>query len=177
MEPEEPSSFITIARIIRTRGNRGEVLAESHTDFPDRFDILEEVWLEFENGRLQKITLDSTWEHKGRRIFKFSGIESISSAEKFIGCLVQIPREQAIRLPENTYFDHDLIGCSVEDTYGKHLGFVEDILRIAGNYQLVVKNGDRELLIPAVKSICKRISTEKKRIFVDPPEGLMDLDQ
>ena len=177
MEPEEPSSFITIAQIVRTRGNRGEVLVESHTDFPDRFDILEEVWLEFENGRLQKITLDFTWEHKGRRILKFAGIDTISSAEKFIGCMVQIPREQAVRLPENTYFDHDLIGCSVEDTHGKHLGFVEDILRISGNNQLVVKNGDRELLIPAVKSICKRISTEKKRIFVDPPEGLMDLDQ
>ena len=177
MEPKEPSSFITIARIVRTRGNKGEILVESLTDFPDRFDTLEEVWLEFDNGSLQKIALDFTWEHKGRRIFKFTGIDTISSAEKLVGCMVQIPREQAVRLPAGTYFDHDLVGCSVDDTQGKHLGFVEDILRISGNNQLVVKNGSREFLIPAVKRICTRISIEKKEILVDPPEGLLDLDQ
>jgi 16S rRNA processing protein RimM len=177
VEPEEPSSFIAIARIVRTRGNRGEVLVESYTDFPDRFDKLQEVWLEFDDGRLQRIALDFTWEHKGRRILKFSGIDTIRSAEQFIGCLVQVPREKAVRIPEGTYFDHDLIGCSVEDTQGKHLGFVGNILRIPGNNQLVVKDGKREFLIPAVESICTRISIEKKEIIVDPPEGLMDLDQ
>jgi 16S rRNA processing protein RimM len=177
VEPEEPSSFITIARIIRTRGNKGEVLVESHTDFPERFENLEKVWLEFEDGRHQVVALEFTWEHKGRRILKFSGFDTISSAEKFIGCLVQIPREEAVRVPEGTYFDHDLIGCSVEDTRGRHLGFVEEILRIPGNNQLVVKDGAREFLIPAVGSICTRISIEKKEIVVDPPEGLMDLDR
>ena len=176
MEPEEPSSFITIARIVRPRGNKGEVLVESFTDFPDRFDNLEEVWLEFEDGRLQKTALESTWEHKGRRILKFAVSDTISSAEKLVGCLVQIPREQAVRLPAGTYFDHDLIGCTVEDIHGKRLGFVQDILRISGNNQLVVKGRDREFLIPAVESICTEISVEKKRILVDPPEGLMDLD-
>jgi len=174
--PEEPSSFITIALIVRTRGNKGEVLADSLTDFPDRFDMLAEVWLEFENSRLQKITLDSTWEHKGRRILKFAGFDTISSAETLIGCLVQIPEEQAVQLPEGTYFDHDLIGCSVEDSHGMHLGVVEDILRISGNNQLVVKDLDKEFLIPAVETICTRISIKKKQIIVDPPEGLMDLD-
>jgi 16S rRNA processing protein RimM len=177
VEPKEPSSFITIARIVRTRGNKGEILVESLTDFPDRFDILEEVWLESDNGSLQKIALDFTWEHKGRRIFKFTGIDSISSAEKLIGCLVQIPRRQAVRLPAATYFDHDLVGCSIEDTHGKHLGYVQDILKISGNNQLVVKNGNREFLIPAVEKICTQISIEKKQILVDLPEGLMDLDQ
>ena len=177
MEPEEPSSFITIARIIRTRGNKGEVLVESLTDFPDRFDVLEEVWLEFGDGRLQKTGLDFTWEHKARRILKFNGFDTISSAEKLVGCLVQIPREEAVRLPEGTYFDHDLIGCSVRDTRGENLGIVADILRISGNNQLVVRNGDREFLIPAVERICTRISIEKKQILVDPPKGLMDLDQ
>ncbi len=177
MEQELPSSYITIARIVRTRGNKGEVLVESFTDFPDRFDILEEVWLEFEDGQLQKIALDFTWEHKGRRILKFVGFDTTSSAEELVGCLVQIPREQAVRLPAGTYFDHDLVGCSVEDTHGNNLGVVEEILRISGNNQLVVKDRDREYLIPAVASICKQISIDKKRILVDPPEGLMDLDR
>ena len=177
MESEAQPSFIAIARIARTRGNRGEVLADLYTDFPDRFDALEEVWLEFSDGRRRRAALENSWEHKGRRVLKLAGIDTISAAEELTGCWVQIPAEQAIQLPEGTYFDHDLIGCSVEDVQGNRLGVVKDVLRIAENSQLVVKGSDREYLIPAVRSICIRISVEDKQILVDPPEGLMDLDK
>ena len=176
MAPEESFSFITIARIVKTRGNRGEVLVDSLTDFPDRFDALEQVWLAFSDGPQEKIRLDFTWEHKGRRILKFEGIDSISSAEKLVGCLVQVPKEQAVRLPRGTFFDHDLVGCSVENRQGHYLGVVDSVLRIPGNSQLVVKNLGKEVLVPAVESICTHISIDEKRIIIDPPEGLMDLD-
>ncbi len=177
MEPDAQSSFIAIARIARTRGNRGEVLADLYTDYPDRFNALKEVWLEFDDSHTQRMALEESWEHKGRRVLKFAGIDSISSAEKFVGCWVVIPAEQAVPLPEDTYFDHDLIGCSVRDTHGNEFGVVSDILRIAGNSQLVVKDSSREYLIPVVKDICIQISIERKQIIVNPPEGLMDLDK
>jgi 16S rRNA processing protein RimM len=177
VESEKPASLITIARIVRTRGNKGEVLVDLYTDFPDRFDGLDEVRLEYENGRLETMAIDFTWEHKGRRILKFTGFDTINDARSLVGCLVQVPVEQAVRLPEGTYFDHDLIGCAVRDTGGEPLGIVEDILKISGNIQLVIKDRDREFLIPAVASICTQISIDKKQIIVDPPEGLMDLDR
>jgi 16S rRNA processing protein RimM len=176
VSPEESSSFITIARITRTRGNKGEVLVESFTDYPDRFDSLEEVWLEFEDGPPKRTKLDFTWEHKGRRILKFDGYDTIGAAQSLVGCFVQIPEGKAVRLPEGTYFDHDLIGCSIENSLGEPLGVVAHILRISGNNQLVVRNRSKEFMIPAVGSICTQISIEKKRIIVDLPEGLMDLD-
>ena len=175
MDPEEKPPFIAIARIARTRGIRGEVLADLYTDFPDRFNALEEVWLEFADGRRLRMTVEHTWEHKGRRVLKFAGVDDMSAAQTFAGCWVQIPADQAMQLPEGTYYDHDLVGCSVEDTLGNHLGVVAEVLRIAENSQLVVKAPDREYLIPAVESICIRISIGEKRIIVDPPEGLMDL--
>ena len=176
MAPVESFSFITIARIVKTRGNRGEVLVDSLTDFPDRFDALEKVWLAFGDRPPEEIGLDFSWEHNGRRILKFEGVDSISSAEKLVGCLVQIPDDQAVKLPRGTFFDHDLIGCSVEDGRGHFWGVVDSILRIPGNSQLVVKNLDREFLVPAVENICTEISIDQKRIIIDPPEGLMDLD-
>ncbi len=177
MGPDAQPSFIAIARIARTRGNRGEVVADLYTDFPDRFDALEEVWLEFGDGKMQCMALENSWEYKGRRILKFAGVDSISAAEVFAGCWVVIPADQAVQLPEGTYYDHDLIGCSVQDTHGNQLGVVSDILRIAGNSQLVVKSSAREYLIPAVEGICIRISVADKQILVDPPEGLMDLSK
>ena len=174
MEPEK-SSFIAIARIARTRGNRGEVLADLYTDFPDRFNALEEVWLEFADGRRLRMAIEDNWGYKGRRVLKFAGIDDMGAARALAGCWVQIPTDQAMQLPEGTYYDHDLVGCSVEDTRGNRLGVVDGVLRIAENSQLVVKTPGREFLIPATESICIRISIGEKRIIVDPPEGLMDL--
>lgn len=170
-------SFIAIARIARTRGNRGEVLADMHTDYPDRFEALQEVWLEFGDGRIERMTLENSWIHKGRIVLKLAGVDSISGAEGLVGCWIQIPADQAVSLPEGTYFDHDLVGCSVIDTRGFWLGVVTDVLRIAGNNQLVVQGPGRERLIPAVDPICVEISIEKKQIRVDLPEGFMDLDK
>ena len=176
---KEPS-FIAIARIARTRGNRGEVLADLHTDYPERFDDLKEVWLESADGnrqnRIHKV-LEAVWEHKGRKVLKFVGVDTISDAEVFAGCWVVIPMEHAVSLPEATYFDHDLVGCVVEDVHGARAGILSEVLRIADNTQFVVTGNDREHLVPAVASICVKIDIKGKRIVIDPPEGLMDLGQ
>jgi 16S rRNA processing protein RimM len=174
--PDAKPSFITIARIARTRGNRGEILADLYTDYPDRFDALDKVWLKFDDGRRQPMALEGSWEHRGRRVMKFAGVDSIGSAESFVGCWVEVPADQAIQLPDGTYYDHDLVGCVVRDVRGNRLGVVIGILHIEGNAQLVVADDEREHLIPAVQEICIRISIEEKQIVLDPPEGLMDLE-
>jgi 16S rRNA processing protein RimM len=175
VEPDEKPTFFAIARIARTRGNRGEVLADLYTDFPDRFNALKEAWLEFADGRRICVAIEDAWEHKGRVVLKFAGTDDISSAETYVGCWVQVPANQAMELPEGTYFDHDLVGCLVQDVKGIELGVVDEVLRLAGNSLLVVKRQGCEFLIPVVESICIRISIGEKRIVVNPPEGLMDL--
>jgi 16S rRNA processing protein RimM len=177
VEPNARPSHITIARIARTRGNRGEVLADLYTDFPNRFRQLSEVWLELADGGREHIALESSWEHGGRQVLKFAGIDSISSAERLVGAWVEIEAGQAVKLPEGTYFDHDLVGCAVRSISGKDLGVVREVLRIAGNNQLVVVGGGGEFMVPAVFGICKEISIEKKLILVDLPEGLIDLNK
>ena len=173
------ASFIAIARIARARGNRGEVLADLYTDNPRRFDGLDEVWLEFDDGRRQVRTrkkLEDIWEHKGRKVLKFEGVDTISDAEAWTGCWVTIPADRITELPEGTYFNHDLIGCAVYDLGGNLIGTVSEVLDIADNTQLIVHGNGREYLIPAVKSICVEISITDKRIIINPPEGLMDLN-
>jgi 16S rRNA processing protein RimM len=149
-----------------------------YTDFPDRFNQLREVWLVSNDGtRRQLMALEETWEHKGRVVLKFAGVDSISSAEPLAGYWVEIPADQAMPIPEGSYFDHDLVGCAVQDLSGKRIGIVSEVLRFAGNSQLVVKDLGREFLIPAVESICVQISIGDKQITIDPPEGLLDLDK
>jgi 16S rRNA processing protein RimM len=177
VEPNARPSFIAIARIVRPRGNRGEVLADSHTDFPARFDLLKEVWLSFQDGHRQVFVLEDCWEHQGRLVFKFAGVDSISSADELRGAWVEVTADLAVALPPGSYFDHDLVGCEVCNGQGKILGKVAEVLRITGNSQLVVRAENGEFLVPATAEICREISTEQKRIVVELPEGLIDLNK
>jgi len=177
VESSAQSSFIAVARIVRARGNRGEVLADLYTDFPERFHQLEEAWLEFADQRRQRFRLEDSWQHKGRLVLKFAGVDTISAAEELAGAWVQVEADQTVRLPDGTYFDHDLIGCSVRDISGAELGIVKEVIRFWGNHQLVVEDQKGEFLLPACEGICKEISIEKKEISVDLPDGLIDLNR
>jgi 16S rRNA processing protein RimM len=172
----EPSR-IAIAKIARTRGNKGEVLAELHTDYPARFRELERVWLETPSGRALEAVLEEAWEHQGRIVLKFAGYDSISSAEALVGAWVEVDSSEAVPLPSGTYFDHELVGCQVWDVEGRSLGVVDDVLRIKGNHQLVVAAEGGTFLVPATEGICRSISVERKEIVIDPPEGLLDLNR
>jgi 16S rRNA processing protein RimM len=177
VNPNARPSLVAVARIVRTRGLRGEVLAELHTDFPARFSLLDRVWLEFPDGQRKLLKLESCREHKGRQVLKFEAVDSIADAEALVGAWVEIAADQAVPLPEGTYWDHDLIGCSLRDARGAFLGVVRDVMRIAGNTQLVVQGESGEYLVPAVATICKEVSLERREIVVELPEGLMDLNK
>jgi 16S rRNA processing protein RimM len=177
VEQESRPPFIAIARIARTRGNRGEVLADLYTDFPSRFALLSEVWLELSTGQRELLKLENAWEHKGRPVLKFAGVDTISAAEELVGAWVEIESDQAVPLSEGTYYDHELIGCRVQDLDGRDLGTVSEILHIAGNSQLVVNGFCGEFLVPANEHICREISIDEKLIVLDLPEGLIDLNK
>ena len=177
MVPTAQPSHIAIARIVRPRGNRGEVLAELYTDFPARFSLLNRVWIEFPDGHRERFDLEEYWEHQGRPVLKFGNVDSISEAERLAGAWVEIEADEAVPLPGGMYWDRDLIGCTVRDRSGKTLGVVQEVLRIAGNSQLVVRAENGEFLVPAVSSICIEVAIGRKEILVDLPAGLMGLNQ
>jgi 16S rRNA processing protein RimM len=177
VDPTARLSHIAIARIVRTRGIRGEVLAELHTDFPSRFSLLKRVWLEFPDGNLRCFDVEHCWAHKGRQVLKFARIDSIAEAETLVGTWVVIEADQAVPIPHGTYWDYDLVGCTVRDKEGRSLGLVREVMHIAGNEQLVVQGERGEFLVPVVAAICKEISIPRKEIVVDLPEGLLDLNE
>jgi len=177
VEPVSQPSYIAIARIVRPRGNRGEVLADLYTDNPARVDHLEEVWLELSEGVRERFVLENAWLHNGRQVLKFAGIDSISEAEKLVGAWVEVERDRAVKLPEGSYFDHDLVGCLVSDPGGAILGKVIDVLHVPGHDQWVVESERGEFFIPAVEEFCREVNIAEKKIVVDVPEGLIDLNK
>jgi 16S rRNA processing protein RimM len=171
----DEDDLISIARIARPQGKRGEVIADLLTDFPGRFATLDQVRVKRASGELQVLELENSWLHKGRVVLKFTGYDDINRAEELRDARVLIARDQLVELPADTYFDFDLIGCEVATTDGRQLGRVEEVRNYGAAPLLVVRDGDRELLIPLALSICVEIDVAEKRIVVNPPAGLLDL--
>jgi 16S rRNA processing protein RimM len=165
------TEWVTVALLGKTRGNRGELTAFSLSSKPERFENLHEVYL-FGSG--EKYEVEETWFHLRTLIFKFRGVDTISDAEKLVGAEVRIPLSERAPLEPGEYYESDLIGCEVvERSTGEPLGRVGALQDGGGAGLLEV--GD--LLIPFNKTICVEIDPAAKRITVELPAGLKDLNR
>lgn len=168
------SELIAIAKIVRTRGLRGEVVADVLTDFPGRFEGLENVTAVFANGERRELKIEKFWFQKGRIVLKFSGHDSVESAETLRDVEICVDETEAVELEEDEFFDWELEGCEVETVVGEKLGTVRELLRTGGTEVLIIENDGKERMVPFAESICIEVDIEKKRIVVDPPEGLLE---
>lgn len=180
---EEPDLFLAIARIVKPQGRRGEVAAEILTDFPARFDQLCRAFLEHPGQRPDPVVVEKVWLHKGRVILKFSGVDSIPDANRLRRLHILIPREEANPLPDHHYYIGQLIGCQVVRECEGRLGLVGTVSEVerTGGVDLlhVAPQGGRrgKVLVPLAQSICTRIDPESKLIVIDPPQGLLELNE
>jgi 16S rRNA processing protein RimM len=164
--------WVTIALLGKPRGNRGELTALSFSSKPERFDVLERVFL---SGHPDPFEIEEIWEHKGSLVFKLAGIDSISDAEKYYGCEVRVPVSERAPLDPGEYYHSDLIGCDVIDrATGQSLGKVNALQDTGGGGLLVIGDG---LLFPFAIGLCKIIDIANHRIEVDVPAGLLELNQ
>jgi len=169
---ESDAGWVTVALLGKPRGNRGEVTAVAFSSKPERYQALREVVL-FPQSR--SFAVESTWFHNGVLIFKFQGVDSISDAETLAGCEVRIPAAERTPLGEGEFFQSDLIGCEVVDRgAGETLGRVAGWDDSGGAGLLVLESG---LLIPFARSICIAISPAARRIEVELPPGLKELNR
>ena len=166
--------LVTIAKIVRPRGLRGEVVADLLTDFPDRFGELEDVIGVREDGTRSDLKIEDFWFQKDRIVLRFAGIASIDEAERLRDVEICVPESDVAELEHDEFFDWQLAGCAVESVNGERIGTVREIMRTGGTEVLVVENAGKEYLIPFAESICTEVDVEKQRIVVDPPEGLLE---
>jgi 16S rRNA processing protein RimM len=168
--------FITIAKVAKTQGRRGEVAAELFTDFPERFEERRQLWALNERGERRELQLEDFWPHKGQMVLKFVGIDSINDAELLLRSEIQIPREQRAELEPGAVYVSELLGCAVFDSE-REIGTVANVDFSAGEAPLlVVKDGAKEYLIPFVESFLRRVDYAGRRIEMSLPEGMLELD-
>lgn len=165
--------LVQIGRIIGAHSNKGEVKVYPLTDFPERFHSLKEIILMTPSGR-KSLSVEKVRFHKTYVIMKLEGCHTISEAQELKGCTIVIPEGQVHPLEEGEYYYFQLIGLEVYTEEDLYLGILKDIFPTGSNDVYVVKNDQKEYLIPAIKDVVKEVSLEKRRITIHPLKGLLD---
>lgn len=166
--------LVAIAKIVRTRGLKGEVVADVLTDFLERFEILNDVTAVRDSGEQFELKIEKFWFQSGRVILKFAGFDSIGSGETLRNVEICVPESEAVQLEADEYFDWELAGCKVETISGELIGNVRELMRTGGTELLVVEGEAKDFLIPFANAICVEVDIENKVIKVDPPDGLLE---
>ncbi|NLM44190.1 MAG: 16S rRNA processing protein RimM [Clostridiales bacterium] len=164
--------YITIGQIVNTHGIKGEVKVYPLTDNIKRFDLVKQVYIDEDN---ELITLDviNVKYLKNMVIIRFKGINDVDSAETLRNKYIKVHRKDTVKLPKDSYLICDLIGLKVMTESGEVLGKVAEILKTGSNDVFVVRSENKEILIPGLKSIFKKIDIENKIIIVELLEGLV----
>jgi 16S rRNA processing protein RimM len=196
---EENSQWVQVARILRPRGNKGEVLAELLTDFPARLSTLKQVFVRKDDGKVRPVALQNFWidrNHPSTGVFHLADCSTISDAEALRGYDLLLPFAERVTLPAGQYFVTDLIGCTVfelplaeanlasppcaMEEAPRVIGTVRDVFfpgeGVAGTPLLQVDTTRGELLLPLAEDICTRIDVAARRIEVRLPAGLSELN-
>jgi 16S rRNA processing protein RimM len=173
---EAHAEDVVIARVVKARGIRGEVACKIETDFPERFESLEEVTVWMPDGARLALRLEDHWFHKDRVILKFEGYDTMTAAETLVGGRLVISEADALELEDDRFYEYDVVGSEVVTNQGQRVGSVIRLMRTGGTDLLVIEGEDkREHLVPFADAICTEVDVKAKRITVNPPEGLLEL--
>lgn len=169
---------ILIGVVARTHGNRGEVIVNAETDFPEeRFREGAQLMTRLKDGSPATMEVATMRMHQGRPVILFKGVASMNDAELLAGRELRIAEIEgaAELLGEGEYYHRDLIGCAVVTESGEPIGEVTAVEGDQRATRLVVRSRRNEVLIPLADAICT-VDVKGKRITVRPPEGLLELN-
>jgi 16S rRNA processing protein RimM len=168
--------LVTVARILRSQGQEGDLRVKFFYITPGDCRGLETVFVGRE-GDFKEYTVEC-WTRRGKYFdLKLGGVDSLFQADRLAGLEIGVPEGSLKERPMGEFFLFELIGCTVSDIRGGTVGRVRDVLSAGSGDLLVVEDKGKEILIPFHESICVEVDIPGKRIRIDPPEGLLNVDE
>ena len=169
--------MVLVGRVARPHGLRGHVIVTPETDFvEDRFKAGATFWTRSERGQ-EVLTVNSARVQNGRPVIGLEGFGSIEDVERLAGLDLRVPEDSLLPLDAGAYYVHDLVGCAVETISGEPVGEVRRVDGGAGASVLSVEGPRGEVLVPLAADICVEVDIAGRRIRINPPEGLLELNQ
>jgi len=165
----DPEPTVVVGRVARPHGVTGEIAVVVLSEVPERFTDGAVVWLE--DGRA--LTVGSSRPHKDRLLVRFREVIDRTQAEALHGALLVVPESMSPPLPEGSWWDHQLIGCSVTTEAGRALGTLTEVIHTAANdVWSVTDEMGAETLIPVLRDVLVSVDVTATRIVVNEIPGL-----
>lgn len=162
----DPQEEIVIGEIVSTFGIKGEVKVRPDTDYPERFLQLRKAELLMPDDSHKTLDIENIRFHKGVALFKFAGVNDLTTAEGLRRSFLVIAASERVELPEDEYFLHDLVGLRVYTTGGRDLGDLTEVIKGPANDAYVTT----ETIIPALKSVVIKVDLAERKMVVELPE-------
>ena len=169
--------WLLVGRVARAHGNRGEVIVNPETDFPEQRFRTGAMLLVGEEAHGTPRAIRAVRFHQGRPVVALEGVDTMDDAEGLAGAALSMRAASLEPLPEGTFYRHDLVGCDVQDREGRRIGRVVGVEGPMEQSRLIVEGpAGADVLIPLVAEICPTVDLARRRILVNPPEGLIELN-
>lgn len=168
--------LLLVGRVARAHGNKGQVIVNPETDFPEERFAAGHVLVVEQQGRVVERRIASVRFHQGRPVLGLEGVATMDDADALAGAELKVPAAGLAPLPEQTYYRHDLVGCEVRTAAGAVVGKVSGVEGPLERSLLVVASARGEVMIPMIDGIVAGVDVGKKQIVVDPPDGLIDVN-
>jgi len=171
------AEMAVVGRIARAHGIRGQVIVSVETDFPEsRFRPGAELFID-RAGSPEAIVLTTVRFQRERPVIGIAGVGTMNEAEALAGHELRVPIDRLAPLPDGTFYRHTLIGCRVETREGRPVGVVREVEGTPASSRLVVAAPGGDVLVPLASAICITIDPAAGRIVIDPPGGLLELNE
>jgi 16S rRNA processing protein RimM len=174
---EQVEKWFNVGKIVNTHGIKGEVRVVSKTDFAEeRYKPGNSLFLFLPQSKEPIELIVKTHRlHKNFDLLTFEGYENVNEVEKLRDGVLKVPEAQLGALDEGEFYFHEIVGCLVFTVHGEEIGEVIEILTPGANDVWVIKpkNGGRDILIPYIEQIVKKVDIKEKIILIEPMEGLL----
>ncbi|MDQ7840109.1 MAG: ribosome maturation factor RimM [bacterium] len=171
-----PADLVTVGRVVRPHGLRGEVRVRLETDFPQRFERLREVYL-IRAGRVEVAEITGRRPFKEGLLLTIHGIGDLEAAEGLRGAEIAVPRDAVVPLEEGAFYVFEIVGLRVRTEEGRMLGTVAEVIRAPANDVYVVRGEAGEILLPATREVVRRIDPASGEMVVALLPGLEEPDR
>ncbi len=163
--------YISIGKVTTTHGIKGEIKLMPINNDMSKFKDLEYLYL---GDKKEKLTIEKARPHKNIIIIKFKEFNNINEVLLYKDQKVYISKEDRAELSDDEFYIADLIGVKVYNTNDDYIGNIDDVLQGIGNDVYVVVDEKKEYLIPAVKEFIVNIDIDKKKMIIDPIDGMIE---
>ena len=171
----ENDDFYYLGKVLKTYGNKGQLIILLDVDEPASYKNLESVFVEIDHERVPFFIDTIEIQLNNKAIVQFLDIDSKEEADAFVSRELFLPVSMLPKKKDGNFYHHEIIGFRVIDVQHGEIGIVEDLIEMPMQTLLQIRNKEREILIPVVDEIIKKVDRKSKTLTVDAPEGLIEL--